>query len=554
MFTQSSKRYIQHKAAFESLGIYPPLASNLKKFMMIDEPTLLQSNFIPPILAGKDILIRDTTGSGKTFGILLSLLSKPRRFIGPDRRPGITSVIVVPNQELAFQLQSWAQSLLPAADDQQMREMIQVLFTPSQTMSSISDQMSDDPKYAKSRKQLKKLAKQTMSSVFDPEQEDKQVQTLAQTLPHVLVATPGRLWNLVQRGVLDLSEIETLVLDEVDHLIRLPKRFASQREIANRDRHPKPAELALREIMRSSQEANRSDKLQIIAASATMNRPMRHWLESNNWIQDPEWIDTTKSVVLPKGIEHHCLVIGAQSVRNMKLESDRIPWDQRDKLQESNGSDKDASDSQPKGGDDDDEEVDWDEKDRAWKKDKDTSWKEKQLDEHGVSPDDENKIEKFRDDDDRMLEGVATACILDKVENACVFFCSSFSLGDLATRLEVDFGLQVQQIQDAFDGQNEEGQSSSLVGFVKNKNLRKGIYIAHESNARGLDLPGLSHVYIVGLPSAPSSYIHMAGRTGRMGKKGQVVTLIREDGHLEDRARSMFRTLNVDIQPFKHVE
>ncbi|KAF9161073.1 hypothetical protein BGX21_002602 [Mortierella sp. AD011] len=532
--------------------------------MAIQEPTLLQSNFIPPILTGKDVLIRDTTGSGKTFGILLALLSKPRRRIGPDRRPGITSVIVVPNQELAFQLQSWAQSLFPSANEQQMQEMLQVIVTPSVPILSNSDDLSPNRPKLSSRKRSKKGTKGSLSAIPEPDVVDKQVQTLAETLPHVLVATPARLWNLVERGVLDLSGIETLVLDEVDHLIRLPKRFASQKEIENRDKHPKPAELAVREILRSAQAAGRYrivdektkeeqtaqesneqgslDRIQIIAASATMNRPMRYWLESNNWIQDPEWVDTTKSVVLPEGIEHHCLVIGAQSIRNMRLESDRTPWNERGLIHENPESRRVSGEGE--------EEVDWDEKDQAWKKDKELSWKEQQL-EAGASLDGKNQVEKFGDDDDRILEGVATACMLDKVENACVFFCSSFSLGDLATRLAADFGLEVQQIQSAFEGRDGEKQGM-IVGTTRNS--RKGIYIAHESNARGLDLPGLSHVYIVGLPSAPSSYIHMAGRTGRMGKKGQVVTIIRDDGHLEDRARSMFRTLNVAIQPFRHVE
>ncbi|KAF9112049.1 hypothetical protein BGX27_004068 [Mortierella sp. AM989] len=561
---QFCRRYSQ-KNDFESLGIFPPLASNLENLMMISEPTVLQNNFIPPILAGKDVLIRDTTGSGKTFGILLSLLSKPRRRIGPDRQPGITSVIVVPNQELAFQLQSWARSLLPAANNQQMQEMVQVVVTPTLPIPSISAPTTDSYDTTKGRKYPRRRIRDSILTPTDSMIVDNQVEILAKTLPHVLIATPSRLWSLVQRGILDLSGIETLVLDEVDSLIRLPKRFASQKEIENRDRHPKPAELVVREIIRSARAIGRnrtskskayeegskdlSDRIQVIAASATMNRPMRYWLESNSWVQDPEWVDTTKSVVLPDGIEHHCLVIGAQSIRNMKLESDRTPWNERGDFNEIDDA-KNTVEGEPRSSN---EEVDWDEKDRAWKKDKDMAWKASQLDAPGVELD--NEVEKFRDDDDRILEGVATACMLDKVENACVFFCSSFSLGDLATRLEADFGLEVQQIQNAFEGNHGKEHEERAVGHIHTKkNSRKGIYIAHENNARGLDLPGLSHVYIVGLPSAPSSYIHMAGRTGRMGKKGQVVTIIRDDGHLEDRARSMFRTLNVEIQPFRHVE
>ncbi|KAG0361709.1 hypothetical protein BGZ54_008997 [Gamsiella multidivaricata] len=459
-----------------------------------------------------------------------------------------------------------------------MQGLIQVLVTPS-TQSSplmIPEDLLDEASSEQSTRLRQHREELSPSTTIKAPKIDHQLETLTKVLPHVLVATPTRLWNLMQSGILDLSGIETLVLDEIDHLIRLPKRFASQREIFNRDRHPRPAELALREIMRSAEVTGRriqdkssvtqtsgekgvqkqgtTDTIQIIAASATMNRPMRHWLESNGWVQDPEWVDTTKSVVLPEGIEHHCVVIGPGSVRNMRPESNHIPWNERGA--QSGRQEVNALSKPQQAG-----EIDWIEKDQAWQneegKDKDASWKEQQLKAPGaVALEPEGAVERFGDDDDRMLEGVAMACMLDHVENACVFFCSSFSLSHIATRLEMDFGLSVQQIQDAFVSHSDSGATSSQAVHDRTRSDRKGkgIYLAHESNARGLDLPGLSHVYIVGLPSSPSSYVHMAGRTGRMGKKGQVVTIIRDDGHLEDRARSLFRTLNVNIQPFEHVE
>ncbi|KAF9290807.1 hypothetical protein BGZ68_006041 [Mortierella alpina] len=530
-----------HQNAFESLGIYAPLATNLKSAMTIQEPTALQRQFIPPILEGKDVLIRDTTGSGKTFGILLSLLSKPRRRIGPNNQPGITSVIVVPNQELAFQLQSWARSLFPTADQQLLQEMIQVVVTPSLSLPTDDGSTTSFKKPRHTARKGKNDQESTSTQIAGSGEAEAQVARLQKSLPHVLVATPSRLWTLLQSGVLDLSGIETLVMDEVDHLIRLPKRFASQRQIYNRDLHPKPAELSVREIIRSAQAVGRNleggeDRIQIVAASATMNRPIRHWLEVNGWVVKPEWVDTTKSVVLPTGIQHHCLVVGAQSIRNMKLTSDSIRWNEKATL----------------GGNSKDGEVDWAAEDRAWQKeqmDKDSAWKKQQLTAPSATPGLDTAVdEKFRDDDDRMLEGVATACMLDKVQSACVFFCSSFSLGDVATRLEFDFGLPVKQIQSAFAGEERQQGATTSGGY------RKGIYLAHEANARGLDLPGLTHVYIVGMPSSPSSYLHMAGRTGRMGREGQVVTIIRDDGHLEDRVRSLFNTLNVPIEPFSHVE
>ncbi|KAF9899676.1 hypothetical protein EC991_008458 [Linnemannia zychae] len=515
---------------------------------------------------------------------------------------GITTVVVVPNQELAFQLVKWARELFPSwvEGTEGLKEGERYLDGMIQAVVTLPPSASDPPTGgARTGKKARHRPRpiQPISTSSEPgtgtgskTADQDQIDRLAANPPHVLVATPTRLWDLLQRGVLDLSGIETLVLDEVDHLIRLPNRFASQKQILNRDIHPKPAEMAVREILRSAQAAGRyplaplplttvdgyidtqgtttafkeqqavegaigktnkgADRIQIVAASATMNRPMRHWLESLGWIQDPTWVDTTKSVVLPKGIEHHCVIVGVDSVRNMRF--DTSPTSEA--VAGGGGS-----------GRGEDGEVDWVEKDREWRKSKGTSstttskekevaWKEQKLDAPGVISSEltTGAVEKFRDDDDRMLEGVAMACQLDNVQSACVFFCTSFSLPDVATRLEFEFGLPVKTIENAFSPQLPSASTSAA--HLVSKSGGGGIYLAHETNARGLDLPGLSHVFIVGLPSSPSSYLHMAGRTGRMGQKGEVVTILRDDEFLEDRARSLFRMLNVNIEPYQHVE
>ncbi|KAF9577323.1 hypothetical protein BGW38_007525, partial [Lunasporangiospora selenospora] len=343
-----------------------------------------------------------------------------------------------------------------------------------------------------------------------------------------------------------------------------------------------PAELAVREIIRSAKAAGRysaqeeggelQDRIQVIAASATMNRPIRYWLEENEWVKSPEWVDTTKSVVLPEGIHHHCVVISSDSIRNMHLEAERYSERQHASTSKANDDGRKAgrsSDIQNS-----EEPVDWSAVDQEWK-DKNAEWKEKQLSESRANPSSDSALEKFKDDDDRMLEGVAMACMLDKVQNACVFFCSSTSLNQVAARLDQEFGLRTKLISNAFGSsrsmttamvtkvtaQEDEGHGDAKAALTPQpKTLtpptpsRKGIFLAHESNARGLDLPKLSHVYIVGLPSSPSSYLHMAGRTGRMGERGQVVTILRDAGHIEDRARSLFKRLGVEIQPFTHVQ
>ncbi|KAG0262759.1 hypothetical protein DFQ27_002125 [Actinomortierella ambigua] len=613
----------------------------MQREMSIIEPSTLQREFIPPILHGQDILIRDTTGSGKTFGILLSLLSKPRVMIPVDLkkqlkgrrsavRPGITSVFIVPNQELAFQLLDWTKQLLP---------------------DLIGD--SDSHELDQHHNQLDALIQ--VLTVSSPAAHEAQITQLAKTLPHVLVATPSRLWTLLQQGVLDLSMIETLVLDEVDHLVRIPGRYATQQQLANRDAHPKPAELAVREILRSAKALGRchsgddTDKedgestggeasnneglskpnntevvamkkeiqaleqviasrrnsdsvatdgtqtvkkraksktnilqtpIQLIASSATMNRTIRHWLLTNQWIFNPVWVDTTKSVVLPQGIQHYCLVVGQNSIRNMKKEAD--PYQAKDQLavpkMVAQGKDEDEDEDDEDGGDrhlhrfendddddnddgdDDDEQQyrDWAATDQEWQ-DAERAWQQQQLEKADTGHQHIATVsQSFSDDDDRMLESVVNACALENASTACVFFCNQPSLPKISDRLEHQFEFPVKLIQDAYQQDQQSLTSTSRKGLATPASApttkHPSVFIANESNARGLDLPNISHVIVVGLPSCPSSYLHMAGRTGRFGKMGKVVTILRDEGRIEDRARTLFKTLQVNIEPFPHVE
>ncbi|KAG0229429.1 hypothetical protein BGW42_001584 [Actinomortierella wolfii] len=567
------------------------------------EPSALQREFIPPILLGQDVLIRDTTGSGKTFGVLLALLSKPRVQIPLQIRkqlkgrrsavrPGITSVFIVPNQELAFQLLEWTKQLL-------------------------SDLINDGYNQVPLDALIQVITTSTSQA------HDAQVAKLAETLPHVLVATPSRLWTLLEEGMLDLSMIETLVLDEVDHLIRIPSRYATHRQLVNRDIHPKPAELAVREILRSARalgrypddneeddeddsdseenaelaamkkeikeleqtiEARRKGgelanqvqpdqirtlkkpaksktdilekRIQLIASSATMNRTVRHWLQSMKWVQEPVWVDTTKSVVLPKGIQHYCLVVGPDSIRNMKVVAD--PYKSQSSptalsldLQEKDDEDIDEDEQKYR---------DWAATDKEWQ-DAERAWQQQQVEkaETGhLRVHDSDEPKSFPDDDDRMLESVVNACTLEEASTACVFFCNQPSLRNISTRFASQFDFPVKMIQEAFVQKQQVAESTGTntmpVALSTFSTEHARVFVANEMNARGLDLPNVSHVVIVGLPSCPSSYLHMAGRTGRFGKTGKVITILRDEGRIEDRARTLFKTLQVNIEPFPHVD
>lgn len=132
-------------------------------------PTSIQATLIPVILSGRDVLGQAKTGTGKTAAFGLPLLHKIQK-----GQP-FQALVLVPTRELAIQV---------ATD---LRELGR--FTPLQIL----------PVYG-----------------------GQNVKTQAQLLsrgPEIIVATPGRVMDMVQRGYINYRSINTVVLDEVDRML-----------------------------------------------------------------------------------------------------------------------------------------------------------------------------------------------------------------------------------------------------------------------------------------------------------------------------------------------
>ncbi len=160
---------------FSQLGLDGLLVRKLAE-LGITEPFPIQAATIPDALAGRDILGRGQTGSGKTmaFGLptIQRLAAGPRASSHKPR-----ALIVTPTRELAMQV---TDALRPLLDSMKMRYML------------VAGGMSYTP-------QLSAL--------------DRGVE--------LLVATPGRLMDLIERGAADLSEVQITVLDEADHMAQM---------------------------------------------------------------------------------------------------------------------------------------------------------------------------------------------------------------------------------------------------------------------------------------------------------------------------------------------
>ena len=157
---------------FARLGVPTSLVTALEA-RGITTPTPIQEATLPDSLAGRDVLGRGRTGSGKTFAFLLPLVA---RLAGGRQAPPkkARSLILAPTRELASQIE---ESLIPLA----------------------------------------KTAGLSHVTVFGGVNQNPQVRALAKGVD-VLVACPGRLLDLMGQGAVDLSAVTITIIDEADHM------------------------------------------------------------------------------------------------------------------------------------------------------------------------------------------------------------------------------------------------------------------------------------------------------------------------------------------------
>ena len=175
---------------FKDLGLSPELLKALKP-KTYPAPTPVQLELIPGVLSGRDAWVTAPTGSGKTLAYTLPLIeqlarSMPNKETPVPRSLGyvrntkfIRSLVLVPTRELAIQV--------------------------SQTFLSLTAQWGQACK---------------VTVVFGGVSINPQMMGLRGSTD-ILIATPGRLIDLLAHNALKLSQVQTLVLDEADKLLEL---------------------------------------------------------------------------------------------------------------------------------------------------------------------------------------------------------------------------------------------------------------------------------------------------------------------------------------------
>ena len=161
---------------FQEMGLPKALVSKLEK-SGISTPTPIQTGAIPHALEGKDVMGLAQTGTGKTLAFGLPLIARMQSYSGKPAPRTVRGLILAPTRELANQICQSLKDLL--------------IGTPMK-VGLVVGGVSINP-------QIGRVAKGT----------------------DILVATPGRLIDLMERNALDLASTDFLVLDEADQMLDL---------------------------------------------------------------------------------------------------------------------------------------------------------------------------------------------------------------------------------------------------------------------------------------------------------------------------------------------
>lgn len=327
-----------------------------------ESPTEIQKQTIPFILSDvRDLIALAQTGTGKTAAFSLPILD-----MIDDGSRKIQLLVLCPTRELCLQI------------------------------------TKDIKNYSKYMKDLKTTAVYGGSSITD------QIRSLREK-PQIIVGTPGRVIDLINRKALDFSEIHWLVLDEADEMLSMG--FKDDLET----------------IMRETPETK-----QTFLFSATMNKEVERI--SKNYLTNPHRISVGSINEVKKNITHEYYVLNyRQKKEGLKRLIDANP------------------------------------------------------------------------------------------NQYSIIFCRT----RMETQEVADFLMQNGYAADALHGDLSQAQRDTVMKKFRLKNI--DILVATDVAARGLDVNSLTHVIHYSLPDDPEVFVHRSGRTGRAGKDGISMALIKPE-------------------------
>ena len=199
------------------MSISPEVQKRLEAVNFLT-PTPVQAGAIPPALEGRDVLATAQTGTGKTLSFMVPILQKLQK----QQSKQVTALVLLPTRELAMQVEKVYRQLMPEG----------------RTRAAL---------------------------VVGGLAEGPQLEALRRGV-RLVVATPGRLEDFLDRGLIRLDGVEVLVLDECDRMLDMGFKPSIRRIVAKL----------------------RADR-QTLCYSATLNSEMREVVRE--YLKDPVRID-----------------------------------------------------------------------------------------------------------------------------------------------------------------------------------------------------------------------------------------------------------------------
>ncbi|KAI0652146.1 P-loop containing nucleoside triphosphate hydrolase protein [Trametes meyenii] len=512
---------------FERLGLKPSVLTALRlAFPSIKHPTPIQQQFIGAVLEGQNVLLKDKTGTGKSFAAVLALLSQKRGKAYWSNVPGltapvppVTSLVLVPHRDLAYQFFHWI-------------ERMHRYLTPKEPLPSLAQVFVRD-------------SSTPLESQLEPIQH---------TPPHILIGTPQALWDVMQADpkALPFDRLATVLVDEVDYLIETVPTMADKYAVAKIEkriaRHPGPTRLLLNHIystnvqgndmqihskqtnkgLRSRQQTDDS-RPQLVMMSATLRNHLRRFLLADSgWLpsesgklvritgevspHNPKSRQTSSEgdaadTVGGQGIQHHVIVVSDKgNIANISGAVDAPSEESRPETSSEKSGEMPPLPGSPQ------------------------------------VPDVELELGTFvlpglilfadtpSPFNPDALEGIAAAFALDVPSVGLLVLPSNAPVQRAVCDLRL-LGVNTHALDVVKD---ETGRVHLMRQDFGVATENPTLLVSTLASTRGLDLPELTHVFILGVldNGAGDSYLHVAGRVGRFGRGGKVVSVV-ADRHEE---------------------
>ncbi|KAJ2775674.1 hypothetical protein H4R18_005959 [Coemansia javaensis] len=518
---------------FEQAGIDGRVAAAMAAVHGAAEPSAAQAAVVRQLARPRShLMVRQATGTGKTYAVaaaLVSLAVQEHRALterlgqsaaAAFAAQALNTLVVVPNRELALQIERWGSELLAHA-------------YPAAPRAKFIQRFVSGGEYEAAQRGVLRRHGAPAIAVGTPRclLELALLRPAAPALLRWLAdAPPGdaaeylqrlkRVHGLCRQGrgldsVAAFGGLRRLVVDEIDQVLRLPGPHAPEREKRLRRDKPRPGQVLGHDPVLGAQEARApmperpAERLlrslghvvgprtvQVTALSATAGAAEREWMRARGWMASaPVWIDNAEArVVVPPAVTHHCLVVeDGRIVRNLRPKRANL-------------------EAEPK----EEEEPDQD----------------------------TEQIPMM----EIMAEAAANAIEQLRPGGSVVVFTRPDASTARFGRVLERYGVLAQDVMARFDPRI--AQPGPGPGPEPGPEPRR-VLIACEEAARGIDLPDASLVLILDIPRSAASYAHMAGRTARFGRAGTVVSVVPAGarGCYEGKMRGIFARLGIEPAP-----